>query len=83
MASEIEQKIIPLFAKSALKVVPTETESITASTAIPDNSLSSPSFTLRIRFCSVNEIPNFSKVALNSGSMSSIESTALATFGAE
>ena len=72
---------MPLFAKSALNVVPTDTESITASTAIPDNS--SPSLTFKRRFCSFRDIPNFSKVALNSGSISSIESTTFATLGAE
>ena len=34
-ASEIEQKIIPCFVNSPLKVVATETESKTASTATP------------------------------------------------
>ena len=47
-ASEIEQNIIPCFVKVSLKVVATETESKTASTAIPFN-----------LFCSLSGIPNF------------------------
>ena len=35
IASDIEQKIIPFFVSSPLNVVATETESNTASTAIP------------------------------------------------
>ena len=37
IASEIEQKIIPFSVKVSLKVVATDTESNTASTAIPFN----------------------------------------------
>ena len=48
IASEIGQKIIPCFISSSLKVVATETESKTASTAIP--------FYLA---CSWRGIPNF------------------------
>ena len=48
IASEIGQKIIPFFVNSSLKVVATETESNTASTATPLN-----------LFCSVSGIPNF------------------------
>ena len=60
MASEIEEKIIPYSASSSLNVVAIETLSKTASTATFVN-----------RFCSVKEIPNFSKVLTNSGSTSS------------
>ena len=48
IASDIEQKIIPCFVNSPLKVVATETESKTASTAIPFNLA-----------CSCNGIPSF------------------------
>ena len=47
IASEIEQKIIPFSVNVSLKVVATETESNTASTAIPFN-----------LFCSFNGIPS-------------------------
>ena len=47
IASEIEQKIIPFSVKVSLKVVATDTESNTASTAIPFN-----------LFCSFNGIPS-------------------------
>ena len=47
IASDIGQKIIPSFDNSSLKVVATETESNTASTAIPFNLA-----------CSYNGIPN-------------------------
>ena len=57
MASEIEQKIIPFSARVSLKVVATDTESTTMSTATPE------SF-----FCSSIEIPNLLKVSNNSGS---------------
>ena len=60
MASDIEQKIIPFFAKVSLKVVATETESITISTATPE------SF-----FCSSIEMPSLSNVFRSSGSTSS------------
>ena len=71
MASEIEQNIIPSFAKVSLNVVATETESITMSTATPE------SF-----FCSSTEIPNLSNVFNNSGSTSS-RLFLLFVFGAE
>ncbi len=61
MASEIEQKIIPFSANVFWKVVATETESITISTATPANF-----------FCSSKEIPNLLKVSKSSGSTSSI-----------
>ena len=61
MASEIGIKIIPFSPRVFLKVVATETESTTISTA-----------TLANLFCSSREIPNFSKVANKSGSTSSI-----------
>ena len=48
IASDIEQKIIPFSVNFSLKVVATETESKTASTATP------LSF-----FCSVKGIPSF------------------------
>ena len=48
MASDIGQNIIPCFVNSSLNVVATETESNTASTAIPFNLA-----------CSCNGIPNF------------------------
>ena len=56
----MEQKIIPFSARVSLKVVATETESITMSTATPANF-----------FCSSREIPNLSNVANSSGSTSS------------
>jgi D-3-phosphoglycerate dehydrogenase len=55
-----------------MKVVAIDTESITASTATPVN-----------RFCSSKEIPSFSKVALNSGSISSRLSIFFFWIGAE
>ena len=51
IASDIEQKIIPFFAKVSLNVVATDTESTTISRATP------ASF-----FCSSNEIPSLLKV---------------------
>ena len=60
IASLIEQNIIPLSFNVSLKVVATETESITTSIATPDNF-----------FCSSTEIPSFLNVASNSGSTSS------------
>ena len=59
-ASEKEQKIIPCFDNSFLKVVATDTLSNTASTATPSR-----------RFCSFNEIPNLLYVSIMSGSTSS------------
>jgi len=58
--NEKEQKITPRSASVSLKVVFTETLSITASTAIPDRAI-----------CSLKGIPSLSKVAFNSGSTSS------------
>ena len=55
-----------------LKVVATETESITISTA-----------TFANLFCSSKEMPNFSKVASKSGSTSSILFSLGFCFGAE
>ena len=60
MASDIEQKITPTSVNLSLKVVATETESKTASTAIPFN-----------LFCSSNGIPSFLYVSINLGSTSS------------
>ena len=62
MASEIEQKIIPFSARVWRKVVFTETESITASTATPARAI-----------CSSSGMPRRSNVRLSSGSTSSIE----------
>ena len=62
MASEIEQKITPLFPSFSLNVVAIETLSKTASIATLDNF-----------FCSSKEIPSFSKVFRISGSTSSNE----------
>ena len=56
----MEQKITPISPSFSLKVVATETESNTASTAMPDN-----------LFCSNKGIPNLSYVFLISGSISS------------
>nr|BBA18202.1 ABC transporter [Heterosigma akashiwo]BBA18341.1 ABC transporter [Heterosigma akashiwo]BBA18480.1 ABC transporter [Heterosigma akashiwo]BBA18618.1 ABC transporter [Heterosigma akashiwo]BBA18757.1 ABC transporter [Heterosigma akashiwo] len=72
MASDIEQKITPNFASSFLKVVTIETLSKTASTA-----------TFANLFCSFIGIPNFSKVSLNSGSISSRLFNFFFSFGAE
>ena len=72
MASEIEQKIIPFSPRVFLKVVATDTESMTMSTATPANI-----------FCSSNEIPKRLKVSNNSGSTSSIESYLGFLLGAE
>ena len=58
--NEKEQKITPRSASVSLKVVFTETLSITASTATPDRAI-----------CSLKGIPSLSKVAFNSGSTSS------------
>ena len=66
IASEIEQNIIPFLERVSLKVVATETESTTMSTATPANF-----------FCSFTEIPSFSNVFNNSGSTSSKLSTYL------
>ena len=61
-ASEKEQKMIPSSASFSLKVVATETESKTASTATPAS-----------RVCSSSGMPSFSKARFSSGSTSSIE----------
>ena len=68
IASEMEQNIMPFSANVFLKVVATDTESTTISTATP------ASF-----FCSSKEIPSLLKVSNNSGSTSSI----LSYFGFE
>ena len=60
IASEIGQKIIPCLFNSSLKVVATETESNTASTAIPFNLA-----------CSWSGIPSFLYVSKSFGSNSS------------
>ena len=68
-----EQKIIPISSNFFLKVVATETESNTASTATPAN-----------LFCSLRGMPNFSYVFLISGSISSNDfGPSLKPFGAE
>ena len=64
--------MIPNSASLPLKVVATDTESKTASTATPD-----------ITFCSSRGMPSLSKVALISGSRSSRLSSAGFCFGAE
>src|SRR6476469_9914794 len=51
-ASPIEQKMMPSLESSAWKLVPTDTESITTSTA-----------TLFIRFCSSSEMPSLLHLA--------------------
>src|SRR3954462_4014416 len=72
-ASPNEQKMMPFSANSFLNVVTTDTESNTASTAMPGASgaapagSSIPSSALR----SFNGIPSFSYVASSSGSTSS------------
>jgi hypothetical protein len=63
--------MMPTFASSARKVVATETESKTASTATPER-----------RFCSSSEMPSFSNVARNSGSTSLSELSFFFSFGA-
>ena len=69
----MEQNIIPFFVSSSLKVVATETESKTASTATP------LSF-----FCSFNGIPSFLYVSSSLGSTSSkLFGFSEALFGAE
>jgi hypothetical protein len=55
----LRKKLLHTLLNSSLKVVPIETLSKTASIA-----------TFANRFCSVKEIPNFSKVFNNSGSTS-------------
>ena len=72
MASDIEQKIIPFSFNVSWKVVFTDTESITTSTATPAS-----------LFCSSNEIPSFSKVFKSSGSTSSRLANSGFFFGAE
>ena len=63
---------MPFSVNVFLKVVATETESITMSIATPV-----------IRFCSLIEMPSFSKVFNNSGSTSSKLSSSGFTLGAE
>ncbi len=71
-ASENEQKMMPSFASSFLNVVPTLTESITASTATPASAA-----------CSRSGMPSFSKSARISGGTSSRESYLAFLPGAE
>src|SRR5919107_493315 len=59
-ASPNEQKMMPSLPSSALYVVPTDTESNTASTATPSS-----------RFCSLSEMPSFLYVSRIAGSTSS------------
>lgn len=63
--------MIPFSASVSLKVVFTETESITASTATPASAI-----------CSSSGMPSLSNVRLSSGSTSSIEPSFLRAFGA-
>ena len=73
IASEIEQKIIPFLVSSPLKVVATETESKTASTATPLN-----------LFCSSKGMPSFLYVSISFGSTSSkLLGLSLTLLGAE
>jgi hypothetical protein len=64
--------MMPSSPSLALKVVATETESKTASTATPESS-----------FCSLSGIPSLAKVARISGSTSSRLSSFFWFFGAE
>ncbi|MNT64718.1 hypothetical protein D3C72_2026390 [compost metagenome] len=64
MASEIEQKMMPTLASSSRKVVTTETESITASTA---TGRSTPARISR----SLRGTPSLSYMAISAGSTSS------------
>ncbi|MNL73584.1 hypothetical protein D3C87_1990650 [compost metagenome] len=65
MASEIEQKMMPTLANSSRKVVTTETESITASTATFGRS--TPARISRSR----SGTPSLSYMAISAGSTSS------------
>jgi putative hemolysin len=71
-ASPNEQKMMPSLPNSALYVVPTETESNTASTATPASI-----------FCSRSGIPSLSYVSRILGSSSSRLPNGLAVLGAE
>ncbi len=71
-ASLNEQKMMPVSASLARKVVPTDTESNTASTATPDRT-----------FCSSSGMPSLSKVLRSSGSTSSRLLSTGFFFGAE
>ena len=61
-ASPNDENMTPTFSKSFLNVVATDTLSNTASTATPASAA-----------CSFVGMPNFSKVAITSGSTSSID----------
>ena len=63
--------MMPFSANTSLKVVLTDTESITASTATPASAI-----------CSSRGMPSLSKVRLSSGSTSSIESSFFCCLGA-
>src|SRR5688500_19803027 len=71
-ASANEQKMTPCFISSALYVVPTETESNTASTATPASI-----------FCSCRGMPSLLYVSRSLGSSSSRLPNGLAVLGAE
>ena len=58
----MEQKMMPFSISVSLKVVLTDTESITASTAMPLSAI-----------CSSRGMPNLLKVLISSGSTSSID----------
>ncbi len=77
IASEIEQKMTPAFFSSSLKVVTTETESKTASTAT--RAPSTPASTSR----SLSGTPSFSYISSSSGSTSSRLFGPAVFFGAE
>ena len=64
--------MIPCFASSSRYVVPTLTESNTASTATPASA-----------FCSLSGMPSFAYVSSSLGSTSSSEPSGLVVFGAE
>ena len=64
--------MMPCFVSSALYVVPTDTESKTASTATPASS-----------FCSLSGMPSLSYVSRSLGSTSSRLPNGLAVLGAE
>jgi hypothetical protein len=83
IASEIEPKITPALASSSLKVVTTETESKTASTATRDGVDPSSRTTPASISCSRSGMPSFSYVLRISGSISSSDFGPSFFFGAE
>ena len=65
-------KMMPYLLSSSLYVVPTDTESITASTATPF-----------MRFCSLSEMPSLLYISSSCGSTSSRDASGFTDFGAE